>query len=148
MLFSAKYCLFFSYPFHQLEKRFYSFNKKEWPHFLCCHLARKEEGTFWYGSFFSNSIRNLCLTHVSLLRYTLPRMSWFFKLWYNSCSLGLFCNKAQESILKNHTPDGVAVLPPCKLVYQSFLIRVSQSTFFDMIFGATYNVNFSKFLWF
>ena len=44
--------------------------------------------------------------------------------------------KTWESTFKKQSPDGAAVLPPSKSAYQSFWIRVPQSAFFVMNFGA------------
>ena len=45
-------------------------------------------------------------------------------------------NKTLESTFQKESPDGVAVLPPNKLAYQSYRIRVLQLFFFVMILGA------------
>ena len=65
----------------------------------------------------------------------------FLRLLYSLLSIEtfrwkMFHNEAQESIFKKQPPDGAAVLPPSKLVHQSFRIRVSQPTSFDMVLGA------------
>ena len=45
-------------------------------------------------------------------------------------------NKTWESTFQNEPPDGAVVLPPNKLAYQRFRIRVQPSIFFVMILGA------------
>ena len=48
-------------------------------------------------------------------------------------------NKTLESTFQKESPDGVAVLPPSKLAYQSYRIRVDQlDSFLLWFWGQSY----------